>query len=429
MPQHRFQRPPLSAFEQEFSQEIMRIERKRVTILAMVMGFTLLINLIGHLILAGPDARANALVFWLSAGLAAGCIYELVARAIFGHFLRANHAPPLFARYGNVLVETSLPTGFLLIMANYIGLEATLQSNLALFYIIFIVLATLRLNFGLCLWTGVVAAVEYTAVWAILIATHPPADQLFLPSQIAMSASLLLLGSVAGVVAVIIRQRVTGTLRTVEERNRIVSLFGQHVSPLVVDKLLNQQGDTISEARYVCMMFLDIRNFTTFSEHTEPEDVIGYLNTLFSALIEIVNRNHGVINKFLGDGFMAVFGAPLSDGRDSQNAVAAAQEILAEVERLVGDGVIPPTRIGIGLHAGQAITGHVGSALRKEYTVIGDVVNVAARIEQLNKQFGSQLLISDVVWEALDGARPAGEALEPLTVRGRSAPVAIWRLA
>src|SRR5215831_10356080 len=95
---------------------------------------------------------------------------------------------------------------------------------------------------------------------------------------------------------------------------------------------------------------------------------------------------------------MAVFGAPLSNGADSLNAVEAASEILSRIADEVAAANVLPTRVGIGVHAGEAVTGSIGSSLRKEYTVIGDAVNVASRIEQLNKQFGSQLLISEVVW-------------------------------
>jgi adenylate cyclase len=176
-------------------------------------------------------------------------------------------------------------------------------------------------------------------------------------------------------------------------------------------------------------MFLDIRGFTTFSEGRPPVEVVDYLSTLFDALIASVNRHDGIINKFLGDGFMAVFGAPVSDGLDSQNAVAASLEMIAEVERMVAAGTLPPTRIGIGLHAGSAVTGNVGSHLRREYTVIGDVVNTASRIEGLNKQFASQLLVSDEVYSKLAAPPEGASRLEPVPVKGRAEPVQIWMLA
>jgi adenylate cyclase len=167
-----------------------------------------------------------------------------------------------------------------------------------------------------------------------------------------------------------------------------------------MDKLMTLKPDLRSEKRNVCVMFLDIRNFTSFAEQRAPEEVVSYLESLFEFMIEIVNRHHGVINKFLGDGFMAVFGAPLSDGDDCLHAIAAAQEILTRVDLEVTHGNVLPTRVGIGLHAGEAVTGSIGTALRREYAVIGDVVNLASRIEQLNKQFGSQFLISETVWKA-----------------------------
>src|SRR5262249_14569600 len=166
---------------------------------------------------------------------------------------------------------------------------------------------------------------------------------------------------------------------------------GQHVSPAVVDRLLEQRADVKSEVRDVCVMFLDVRNFTAFAEKRTPEEVVEYLNSLFDFMIDSVNRHHGIVNKFLGDGVMAVFGAPLSDGKECVHAIDAAQEILAQIEEMVESGRIPPTRVGIGLHFGKALIGNVGSGARKEYTVIGDAVNVAARIEQLNKELGSQL--------------------------------------
>src|SRR5262249_44274916 len=147
----------------------------------------------------------------------------------------------------------------------------------------------------------------------------------------------------------------------------------------------------------------------------------------FGTMIAVVNVNNGIINKFLGDGFMACFGAPLSDGRDVQNAVRAAMEIAAAVDRMNADGLIPATRIGIGLHAGPAVTGSVGSDERKEYTIIGDTVNLASRVEQLTKHYQAVLLVTDAVWRVVEGDY-AGRPLDPVTVKGRDEPVAIYAL-
>jgi len=124
-----------------------------------------------------------------------------------------------------------------------------------------------------------------------------------------------------------------------------------------------------------------------------------------------------------------VFGAPLSDGRDSLNAVAAACDILERLEQYNQGSAGPAARIGIGLHAGEAVAGTVGSARRKEYTIIGDTVNVASRIEQLNKQFHSQLLVSEAVWQEIGGNVPEAVCLGPVTVKGKEAPIQVYKLA
>jgi adenylate cyclase len=338
----------------------------------------------------------------------------------------------LLVRYVNALVETSLPCLATLITASAVSPASALLLPPPSFFFLFILLSTLRLDFWLSFFTGAVAAIEYAVLAAVLLEqpqTAPLDPILTSPFQhAARSFFFLLVGLLAGLVALQIKRQFVNSLRSVEDRNRVVSMFGQHVSPEVVEKLLSQPLDLGGEVRHVCLMFLDIRDFTAFSATKTPQQVVEYLNALFDFMIDSVNRHHGIVNKFLGDGFLAVFGAPISDGHDSRNAVAAALDIVEQLETLNGSGRIPPTRIGIGLHAGDAVTGNVGSTLRKEYTIIGDVVNLASRIEQLNKQFGSCLLISEEVRDALDGAAAAALPLGPIQVKGRETPVSVYRL-
>ena len=151
------------------------------------------------------------------------------------------------------------------------------------------------------------------------------------PHHLVRILLLLITGVVTGLATVQIKKRILNSFVMIQERNRIRRTFGEYVSPVVMDKLLTIQPHLRSELRTVCVMFLDIRNFTAFAEKQRPEAVVAYLESLFEFMIEIVNRHHGVINKFLGDGFMAVFGAPLSEGADSVNSVEAAREILPEL--------------------------------------------------------------------------------------------------
>ncbi len=202
--------------------------------------------------------------------------------------------------------------------------------------------------------------------WEALEATFlgPPS---LLHLSFGMRTLLFLVGGlVAGLVSARIRTTLIETMSALRERERIMSLFGEHVSPSVVNQLLSQPTGLASELRHVCVLVLDIRNFTTFSEGRVAEDVVACLNTLWSFMVRTVNEHHGIVNKFLGDGFLAVFGAPVSTGNDCANALAAARRILREIDELTEAGRLLPTRIGIALHAGEAVVGNVGSAERKE---------------------------------------------------------------
>src|SRR4030095_14435937 len=158
-------------------------------------------------------------------------------------------------------------------------------------------------------------------------------------------------GLAAAFVSQRIRTTVVETFGEVQERERVVALFGQHVSPVVVDQLLYQSAGERSELRTVCVMVLDIRNFTAFSETRAPDEVVRHLNTLWSFMVRTINEHHDIVNKFRGDGFLAVFGAPLSNGSvDCANAMAAARQIMLELDHLNAAGERFPTQIGIALH-------------------------------------------------------------------------------
>jgi adenylate cyclase len=297
-------------------------------------------------------------------------------------------------------------------------------------YFFFIILSALSLDFRLSVFAGVVAAAGYVTLVLIFREQLP-----FGPSQppesrisYIMRPVLLLLGGVtAGLVAARIRSGILRSLHAAEERRRIVQMFGQHVSPAVVNQLLTQPTGFQSELRDVCILVLDIRDFTSFAETAAPDAIVSYLNRLWGKAVEIVNRHHGIVNKFLGDGFMAVFGAPLVMGNHCQNAINAARELVAEIKRATDAGEIPPTRIGIGLHSGEALVGNIGSAERREYTVIGDVVNVAFRIEQLNKELNSSFLVSESAQKTA-GKLEGVESSVSLPIRGRNATVRIYKL-
>ena len=344
---------------------------------------------------------------------------------------KANKKIPPFVRALNAIIEASIPTSILFIIGSNSAFPAgILFSPPEFLYFIFIILTTLRLDPILSLITGSIAGIEYYFLSKYMIGISNNIESLPVIFDsfiyIAKSFVIFLSGIVSSFVSVQIVLRIQNSYNFLEERNRISDLFGKHVSPIVVDKLLNQKNDFETEVRHVCMMFFDIRNFTSFSENKDPVEVVNYLNCLFDFIIDIINKNNGIVNKFLGDGFMAVFGAPISGEDDVKNAIQSSFEILERIKLETIKGNIPATTVGIGLHAGKAVTGNVGSATRKEYTIIGDVVNLASRIEQLNKKYATQILVSEDVWKLYD--KKKGEFLDEVDIRGREEKVKIYKL-
>ena len=427
-----------SAFEREFALEILKSDRLRVTILGIaILSFLPLILLLLCFFLDHFQRafHGNFKGFLATVGTFMAIVLTCltVERLVIDYLINNQGKSFDSLQYISAFVETSIPTIGMLLGISFLGPIYTLFTPAPFFYPIFIVLSALRLNSKLCVFTGAVAAIEYSLL-AVYVTRRGPELAIepiltAVPPHFFKGFLLFLMGVVTGFVTLQIRKRILSSFEIVDERNRISRTFGEHVSPVVMNKLLTLKPDLRSEKRSVCVMFLDIRDFTAFSERRTPEEVVDYLESLFEFMIEIINRHHGIINKFLGDGFMAVFGAPLSEGTDCQNAVAASKEILARVESEVEQGRILPTSIGIGLHAGEAVTGSIGSSIRREYTVIGDVVNLASRIEQLNKQFKSKLLVSEMVRDVLASDLPEAVPMGHVQVKGREAAVQVYRVA
>jgi adenylate cyclase len=425
------------ALEEQLGREILASERLRATIIAV--AFTLAGPLVIGLLSLSPVHRTShrlemtGLQTAVAVTLTFLTAYAWILRAVLGRYLAEGRKSPRIWRFVSAVVEVSAVTTVVLVFGRITDPVFATSAPPTYLYSIFIMLSILQLDMQLSIFMGVLAAVEYTVASLVHLGSVDPAvyhtPMFTSPVPVFIKGVILMLGGgFAGFVAREIERRLVRTLETVAERDRAIEMFGQHVSPQVADKLLQHRGEFPSETRHVCVMFLDIRDFTRFSEGKRPEEVVDYLNALFGPLVAVVNRHGGIINKFLGDGFMAVFGAPFSDGRECQAAVRAALEIVAAVDGMAKAGTIPPTRLGIGLHAGEAVTGNVGAEARKEYTVIGDTVNLASRIEALTKQYDAQVLVSEAVFSEVDGNGLEASALPPVQVKGRDAPVRVYRL-
>lgn len=216
------------------------------------------------------------------------------------------------------------------------------------------------------------------------------------------------------------------------ERERLRDLFGSYMTTEVASELLSKgdkPGDR-TEKRYVAILFLDVRGFTAFSNERSPEVVVGVLNRLLEQAVEAVAAKRGTVNKYLGDGLLAIFGAPIQLENPCLAAVEAALEIAKRVRglnHLFAATGVPPMKIGIGIHAGEVVVGSIGSPKHKlEYTVIGDAVNVASRIEQLNKPLGTEILVSEEVWSKCGPLQSVFGAAVSERVKGVERPVRVY---
>ncbi|QMT61302.1 adenylate/guanylate cyclase domain-containing protein [Legionella sp. PC997] len=411
--------------------EILKTERLRTTILA---SFFLSLSLMWILFISyAPEqyyqyyGKTSVIIF--PGYLAVIGVYFLLMHQVICQYMRYKKNIPTLLRYFFAFIEMSIPTLALIIIANFQKSAYVLVMPPVLIYFIFIFLTSLTLNVWLCFFAGLIAALQYLSLsYYFLHYTDISGIVYYLTgwfSYAARGALLLIGGIVAGFVTTQMKKQFNSAFEAQQERNKIEHIFGMHVSPEVVSKLLSKNSNA-SEYIPVCIMFLDIRNFTRFAEDADPSIVVQHLNKLFKYMVEIIHENKGIINKFLGDGFMAIFGAPVSSGNDVEHAVNAALQIIARTEEEIKKGNIPDFKLGIGVHYGNAITGTIGSKSRLEYTVMGDVVNSAAHIEQSNKTYNTNLLISEEAYNKVSNIK--AELVGDVMLKHRDHPIKLYKL-
>jgi adenylate cyclase len=205
------------------------------------------------------------------------------------------------------------------------------------------------------------------------------------------------------------------------ERERIRSALGTYLDPAVAEHVLKEGTAQEGEEVEVTVMFIDVRDFTGFAERSSAQEVVAALNRLFEQIVPIIHEHHGHIDKFVGDGLLAVFGAPRRQPRHAQEALAAACEIAERVKELD-----EPLRIGIGLNSGRVVAGNVGGSGRFDFSVIGDAVNVAARVEAATRQTGDTILIAEPTKQLLDREEVRLEPRQGVELKGKREPVALY---
>jgi class 3 adenylate cyclase len=273
---------------------------------------------------------------------------------------------------------------------------------------------------------------ERTLDWSDM--TFPPTAEEFIAvfldpdfvgtgSRIQETLFLMVAAVVLAIVVHRARRIVWARAEADQDREMITRTFGQYVPEAVAKALIADRGVLTPKQQLATVLFVDIERFTSIAEPMEPARVIAMLSSFFDTVAGTIGRHNGVIIQFLGDGLMATFNAPLEDPEHAANGLRAALAIEAQVRETEFEGVRLKVRIGVD--TGPIAAGSVGGSGRQAFTVYGDTVNLASRLEALNKDHGTRILVSESTAEA-SGQRIGLTEIGTVAVRGKQRPVKLF---
>ncbi|HEY8245016.1 MAG TPA: adenylate/guanylate cyclase domain-containing protein [Casimicrobiaceae bacterium] len=364
-----------------------------------------------------------------------------IAFTLLRLFLAHRHRLPEWLRYLSIVIDMALLLG--LIWSFHLQYQQPpsfyLKAPTLLYVFIFIALRTLNFDARKVLTAGAVAVVGWVLLVAYVVIADPHERVVTRDYVTYMTSNRLLIGAeVDKVIAILV---VTAVLGFAIMRNRRLLTFAvtesetnQDLARFVPEEVaaLIKKSDQgvklgVGEPREVTMLFIDLESFTSLSERLAPELLVHTLNEFYALVAGPVVRHEGAIDQFQGDAILATFNAPRLTKDHAANAILAAVEIQALLKaRTFGDGITLRARIGI--NTGVVIHGLIGTPDRMGYTVIGDEVNVASRLEGLNKQYGTTIIVSEQTRDLAGSERFVFDLLDEALIRGRTTPTRIYRL-
>lgn len=355
-------------------------------------------------------------------------VFAAAVGALYGASLARSGPPSRPLVWLRVTVEVSSATVVMWLDA-MAGASYVLSSSTAMLYPMAILLAGLRMVPRITLYATVLAIAQHLAVylWVLQDPDLPLGSGGLslerMHQELAFRLCVMaLMGGIGTWVMITFRKEVDRA----GDEERVRRAFGHYVDRRVVRRVLAGDLRIAPERREVTVLFVDIRNFTRLSETRDAGEIFRLLSGTLEAFAQQVQRQGGIVNKYLGDGLLAIFGAPETQADHSRRAARAALNIVEEARARAQDGRFPGLEIGVGIHGGEVVVGDLGGE-RREFTAIGDVVNVASRIESANKELGTSILATRYVVDHLGGGAKL-RALAPIALRGRDAPVEVFEL-
>jgi adenylate cyclase len=396
-----------STFKEALHPEFLRIERKRVGIILLLFLIGTIVIPIAHVLtpnlmretLYQKEMIQNVILWW---GIF--CVFQLMVYLRIHIAIKKNITIPKKIILLNLFMEFGLPAVVLFQTIRYDHSLLILEYDGLIFYFLLLMLSAMHLDFFFSVIAGILAGIGYygAAYWGVEFISPEGDLPQMLDIYAVRSIGLVMAGIVAGFVAREINKRVNNYLNSQKEQREVETLLGQQLSKDVAKELLMHKNDKVGHKICGSIMFLDIRKFTTMADHQSPEETIEFQNAIFDPLIRIIEKNNGIIHQILGDGFMASFGIAVKNENHIHDSFAAGMEIIKVINHLRVGGENDSTKVGIGLHSGEVITGNIGNEIRQQFSIAGKNVIIAARLEQMNKNFNTQFLISKTVADQLE---------------------------
>jgi adenylate cyclase len=369
----------------------------------------------------GPDLSTMLAVFGLSVGVYFVLVWRLLERGLW-----KAHS---WATWVNATVLASVPTAILLIDAQIKGAEWPLSAPSVLLYCTMLAVNAVRMRPMVCLYVGVIEILEYLALYYLVLEPRIAADLVerlpTLDTWGVWHRCVWILSCAVAIAFATWRLRELAFELGTEgrRRKRVEEEFGRYASRDVADAILRGRTQFgAAERREVSVLFCDLRDFTHLCEQRPPEEVVELLNRFYGRACEIVEQRGGMINKFMGDGMLALFGAPHDLPEHAAAASESARAIIEAARELRTRGGLEDLEVGIGLDTGPVVVGGIGAEHRAEYTAIGTTVNRAARLQGLTRKGPFRVVLSADFVARLPETQGI-VSIGPVRLKGLSEPV------